>query len=71
MAPPAKRCENTICARCHKPFKMGERVTPIYIVSKVGYNMATKDAGAWLLEEFELGHISCADPGLDSAIITG
>ncbi len=64
-----QRVPTTQCAKCRKSFVPGDRVEVIYIVQKVGRNMETKDMGAWLGEDFELGHVVCADPGLIGKII--
>lgn len=69
MAPPRQRVATTNCAKCRRPFMVGDRLVTVYIVSKVGRNPETKDIGAWLLEDFELAHVTCADPGLDGSII--
>lgn len=60
------------CAKCRKTFMPGDRVTVVYIVQHVGKNPESKrtDIGAFLSEDFELAHITCADPGLEGQIIT-
>jgi len=59
------------CAKCRRAFMPGDRVSVIYIVQTVGKNPEAKrmDFGAFLCEDFELGHITCADPGLEGKII--
>lgn len=64
-----QRVPLTMCARCRKPVQAGDRVLPAYIVQKVGRNDQTKDIGAWIGEDFEFVHASCADPTLDGKMI--
>ena len=64
-----QKTPTTECAVCHKPLMPGDRVLVLYIVQKTGRNMATKDMGAWLSEDFELAHAVCADPGLEGRLI--
>ena len=63
------RHDSSICAKCRKPFKAGERVIVVHIVMKSGFNPANRETGAWLSEEFELAHAMCDNPGLDGQII--
>lgn len=60
------------CAKCRRQFMPGDRVCMVNIVQKVGKNPDSKrfDIGAYLSEDFELAHITCADPGLEAKIIT-
>lgn len=72
MANLTQRTGTDRCARCRKALSPGERVTVAYIVQKVGRNPESKtlDLGAFLGEDFELAHVSCADPGLEGTLIT-
>ena len=62
-----------MCNRCRKPFKPGDRVVTVFIVTKVGTNPKGKpsvfDKGAWLSDEFELAHERCEDPGMEGRLI--
>ncbi len=66
-APLRQRVGTDKCAKCRQPFKPGDRVTVVYIVTKVGKNPSAKafDFGAFLSEDFELAHVSCTDTGLN------
>lgn len=59
----------TTCAKCRRLFKPGDRVSPVYIIQKVGHNLETRDMGAWMGEDFELIHASCPDPGLEGKLL--
>lgn len=66
-----QRVPLTICARCRKTIKPGDRVIIAYIVQKIGRNPETMDVGAWIGEDFEFVHASCADTALNgSSLIT-
>jgi hypothetical protein len=73
MAPQlGARFDSDTCAKCKKKFKPGDRVTTVFIVQKVGPNPNAQtpwDKGAFLGDEFELGHCSCPDPALESRLI--
>ncbi len=67
------RFDSDTCGRCKQKFKPGDRVITVFIVQKIGRNPAAKtpwDQGAFLGEEFELAHASCADPALASKVIS-
>lgn len=71
MAPLGQRVGTDKCAVCRKTFMPGDRAMQIFIVQKVAKNPAAGafDFGAYISHEFELGHVRCADPGLDATII--
>jgi hypothetical protein len=69
MDPHRQRVPLTMCARCRKQFKAGDRVLTAMIIQKIGYNPETKDVGAFLGGDFELVHASCPDPGLEGKVI--
>ena len=69
MASLRQHTATTTCARCHRMFQPGERVMPAYIVQKVARNPTGREMGAFLGDDFELVHASCADPGLEGKII--
>lgn len=59
------------CARCRKEFKPGDRAVQVLIIVKTMRNPKVAwEKGAMLSPDFELAHLSCADPGLDGSIIT-
>lgn len=67
-----QRVPLSVCARCRKDIKPGERVMPAYIVvkSKVRHP-ETKELVSEMSGEFEFIHASCMDPYLDGrAILT-
>lgn len=65
-----QRVPLTTCARCRRGIAPGDRIGTAYIVQKVGRNPETKDIGAWIGEDFEFFHISCADTTLSGSLIT-
>lgn len=69
MASLHQRTASSECAKCHKPLVPGDRVVCVNIVHHVSRNPATRDIGAWMAEEFEVAHASCADPGLEGKLI--
>lgn len=73
MAPPAKRVDGHLCARCRKEFKPGDRVVTVMIVEKTGRNPSPGsppwEKGAFIHPEFEMAHLVCADPGLDGLLL--
>lgn len=64
-----QRVALTTCARCRKKFIPGDRVLPAYIIQKVGRNPEGRDMGAFIGEDFEFVHASCADPTLEGKVI--
>lgn len=64
-----QRVALTMCARCRKDIKPGDRVIPAYIVQKTGRNPQTKDIGAWIGDDFEFVHASCTDTALNGTSI--
>jgi hypothetical protein len=64
-----QRVPLTMCARCRKQLRPGDRVLTAMIIQKVGYNPETKDVGAFLGADFELVHASCPDPALEGKIL--
>lgn len=67
-APTHPRFTTDRCAKCQKTFAPGDRVQVINIVVKAG-RKSVHELGAWLSEEFELGHINCQDPQLTPGLI--
>lgn len=65
-----QRVALTMCARCRKNIKPGDRVLAAHIVQKVGRNPETKDIGAWIGEDFEFVHASCTDTTLSGSLIS-
>jgi hypothetical protein len=65
------RGDGATCAVCRKQFKPGDRVSTAFIVQSVGRNPSNKEFGAFLSEEFEMVHITCADPQLMGIGIIG
>lgn len=69
-APLAPRSDTSICVSCRKKFNPGDRVQIVHIVVNTGRNPAHGNIpGAWLSEEFEIAHFTCADATLSSVII--
>lgn len=69
-APTEQRVSTAQCARCRKDFSPGDRVVQLLIVEKVAKNpMAAWERGAMLCPDFELAHLSCADPGLNGMVL--
>lgn len=65
-----QRVPHTTCARCRKPFKAGDRMTPAYIVKNPNArNPETRELAAELSGEFEFVHASCGDPALDGRVL--
>lgn len=65
-----QRVAHTMCARCRKLFKAGDRMTPAYIVKNPNTrNPETKQLAAEIADEFEFVHASCADPTLEGGIV--
>lgn len=58
-----------MCAKCRKNLEPADRVTPAYIVQKIGRNPENKELGAMLGGDFELVHISCVDTKLEAKVI--
>lgn len=68
--PLGPRHDSSVCGKCRKSFKPGDRVLVAHIVVKCGFNPANRETGAWLSEEFELVHVMCENPSLEGQIIT-
>lgn len=64
-----QRVALTTCARCRKTLNPGDRVVMLLIVQKVGWNPETRDAGAFLGEDFELSHADCTDPSVSGRLL--
>lgn len=64
-----QRVPTTTCARCHKMFAPGDRVTTAFIVQKVGRNPENKQLGSMIGEDFELTHSDCKNPQLDPRVV--
>ena len=65
-----QRVDHTICARCRRKFKAGDRVTPAYIIlNPDARDPQTKMRAAEMSGEFELVHASCADPSLNGNVL--
>lgn len=64
-APLASRgCDR--CAKCQRRFEPCDRVTQVYIVEKVTANPNNlRQLGAWMIDDFEMVHVDCANPSLD------
>ena len=65
------RCDGDTCPKCRQKFEIGNRVAPVYIVTKVGRLPEGGPRGVYLSEEFEIGHHRCEDPSLVGKLITG
>lgn len=65
-----QRVPLSICARCRKSFKPGDRALPAYIIlaSKVRHP-ETKELVSELSGEFEFVHASCVDPALEGRVL--
>jgi hypothetical protein len=66
------RFDSDTCSRCKQKLRPGDRVVSVFIVQKIGRNPDAQtpwDKGAFLSDEFELAHASCADAGLEGIII--
>jgi hypothetical protein len=58
------------CVKCKHKFKAGDRVQMIYIVQGIGHAPHNqRELGAMLGEDFEMGHLECADPTLNGTVI--
>ncbi len=60
----------TMCAKCHKMFLPGDRVSMVMIVQKLGVNPDSRAMESMLSPDFELAHITCADRALEGRLIT-
>jgi hypothetical protein len=62
-----KRCPDTVCAKCRKPFQLGDRIIHAFIlVSTDARNpQRVTEKGLELGTDCEFVHIECTDPQLD------
>jgi len=62
-----KRCPDTVCAKCRKPFKPGDRIIHAFILVDTDARNPGRltEKGLTLGTDCEFVHISCMDPQLD------
>lgn len=67
------RVSHTMCARCRKLFKAGDRILMAYIIKNPNTrDPQTQELSIEMTGEFEFVHASCVDPSLDGkAILIG
>lgn len=71
-APLHPRCGSDTCVKCRKKFKPGDRVFIANIVEKIGANPSNiKEHGSWFSGEFEVVHVVCDDPQINTSVIIG
>jgi len=65
-----QRVPHTMCARCRKPFKAGDRVVPAHIVyNPNARDPQTQEMGIQMAGEFEFIHAACSDPSLEGRVL--
>jgi hypothetical protein len=64
------RVSHTVCARCRKQFKAGDRAMPAYIIRNPNTrDPQTQELAIEMTGEFEFVHSSCVDPSLDGRLL--
>jgi hypothetical protein len=67
-----QRVDHTVCARCRKKFKAGDRsLTAMIIKNPDARDPVTRLRAAEMSGAFELVHASCGDTALDGKLIIG
>jgi len=54
--------DSTVCGKCRKPLRAGDRVQIAHIVAEIGIDPSTFVKGTTMAGEYEVVHVNCNDP---------